>query len=45
MPFLAEPLYLAMILCLLVGLAEWLSRRKLFRYLGSALIVSDRRNF
>jgi len=39
MPFLAEPLYVATILCLLVALAEWLSRRKLFRYLGSALIV------
>ena len=39
MSFLAEPLYIATILCLLVGLAEWLSRRKLFRYLGSALIV------
>jgi uncharacterized membrane protein len=39
MPFLAEPLYVATVLCLLVGLAEWLSRRKFFRYLGSPLIV------
>ncbi len=39
MSFVAEPLYVATILCLLVAFAEWLSRRKLFRYLGSALIV------
>jgi len=43
MLFLAEPLYVATILCLLVAIAGWLSRRKLVRYLGSALIVSDRR--
>ena len=29
MPFLAEPLYVATILCLLVGLAEWLARQTL----------------
>ncbi|HEX4667491.1 MAG TPA: DUF819 family protein [Chthoniobacterales bacterium] len=39
MPFVAEPLYVAAVLCLLVAFAEWLSRRKLFTYLGSALIV------
>ncbi len=33
-----EP-YVAAVLCLLVALAEWLSRRKYFQYLGSALIV------
>jgi uncharacterized membrane protein len=39
MPFVADPLYIAAILCLLVAFAEWLSRRKFFSYLGSALIV------
>jgi uncharacterized membrane protein len=39
MPFISEPLYVATILCLLVAFAEWLSRRKFFSYLGSALIV------
>jgi uncharacterized membrane protein len=39
MPFIIEPLYIAAVLCLLVALAEWLSRRKFFSYLGSALIV------
>jgi uncharacterized membrane protein len=39
MSFVVEPLYVGAILCLLVALAEWLSRRKHFRYLGSALIV------
>ncbi len=39
MPFISEPLYIAAVLCLLVALAEWLSRRKFFSYLGSALIV------
>jgi uncharacterized membrane protein len=39
MPFVAEPLYIAAVLCLLVAVAEWLSRRKFFSYLGSALIV------
>jgi uncharacterized membrane protein len=35
----AESLSVATILCLLVAFAEWLSRRRVFRYLGSALIV------
>ncbi|MDQ3198138.1 MAG: DUF819 family protein [Verrucomicrobiota bacterium] len=39
MSFVIEPLYVATVLCLLVGLSEWLSRRKYFQYLGSALIV------
>ena len=39
MPFVFEPLYVATILCLLVALAEWLSRRRFFSYFGSALIV------
>ena len=39
MPFVADPLYIAAVLCLLVAFAEWLSRRKFFSYLGSALIV------
>jgi uncharacterized membrane protein len=39
MSFIAEPLYVTAVLCLLIALAEWLSRRKHFRYLGSALIV------
>lgn len=34
-----EPLYVATVLCLLVALAEWLSQRTFFSYLGSALIV------
>jgi uncharacterized membrane protein len=39
MSFVVEPLYVATALCLLVAFAEWLSRKKFFRYLGSALIV------
>ena len=39
MSFIAEPLYVAAVLCLLIAFAEWLSRQKQFRYLGSALIV------
>jgi uncharacterized membrane protein len=39
MSWVAEPLYVATILCLLVAFAGWLSRRKLFSYLGSALIA------
>ena len=39
MLFVVEPLYVATVLCLLIAFAEWLSRRKFFRQLGSALIV------
>lgn len=39
MSIIIEPLYVATVLCLLVALSEWLSRRKYFQYLGSALIV------
>ena len=39
MSFVLEPLYVAAVLCLLIAFAEWLSRQKHFRYLGSALIV------
>ncbi|MGI8891166.1 MAG: DUF819 domain-containing protein [Chthoniobacterales bacterium] len=39
MSFVLEPLYVATVLCLLVALSEWLSRRQYFQYLGSALIV------
>lgn len=39
MPFFVEPLYVATVLCLLIAFAEWLSHRKHFRFLGSALIV------
>lgn len=39
MSFVLEPLYVATILCLLVAWAEWLSRRRFFSHLGSALIV------
>ena len=39
MSFILEPLYVAAVLCLLIAFAEWLSRQKHFRYLGSALIV------
>ncbi len=39
MSFIAEPLYVAAILCLLIAFSEWLSRQKHFSYLGSALIV------
>jgi uncharacterized membrane protein len=39
MSFVVEPLYVVAVLWLLVALAEWLSRKKHFRYLGSALIV------
>lgn len=39
MSFILEPVYVATVLCLLVALSEWLSRRKFFSYFGSALIV------
>ncbi len=39
MSFVVEPLYVAAVLCLLIAFAEWLSRRKFFSFLGSALIV------
>ncbi len=39
MSFIVEPLYVAAVLCLLIAFAEWLSRQKHFRFLGSALIV------
>ncbi len=39
MSILFEPLYVAAVLCLLIAFAEWLSRRKFFSFLGSALIV------
>ncbi len=39
MSLLLEPVYVATVLCLLVAFSEWLSRRKFFSYLGSALIV------
>ncbi len=39
MSFVLEPIYVATVLCLLVVFSEWLSRRKYFSYLGSALIV------
>ena len=39
MAFTSDPIYVATILLLLVALAEWLSPRRYFRYLGSALIV------
>ena len=35
----AEPPYVVTVLCLLVAFSEWLSRRRYFQYLGSALIV------
>ncbi|MBA2270037.1 MAG: DUF819 family protein [Chthoniobacterales bacterium] len=37
--FTTDPLYVTTVLLLLVALAEWLSPRRYFRYLGSALIV------
>lgn len=39
MAFTTDPIYLTTILLLLVALSEWLSPKRLFRYLGSALIV------
>ncbi|MGI8956472.1 MAG: DUF819 domain-containing protein [Chthoniobacterales bacterium] len=39
MSFIAEPLYVAAVLCLLIAFSEWLSRQKFFSFLGSALIV------
>ena len=39
MAFTTDPLYLATVLLLLVALAEWLSPKRYFRSLGSALIV------
>ena len=39
MAFTSDPIYVATILLLLVALAEWLSPKRYFRYLGSALIV------
>ncbi len=39
MSFVAEPLYVAAVLCLLIAFSEWLSRQKFFSFLGSALIV------
>jgi uncharacterized membrane protein len=39
MSFVFEPLYVAAVLCLLIAFSEWLSRKKHFSYLGSALIV------
>ncbi len=39
MTFLAEPLYVAAVLCLLIAFSEWLSRQRYFSFLGSALIV------
>ena len=39
MAFTSDPVYVATVLLLLVALAEWLSPRRYFRYLGSALIV------
>ena len=39
MPMLSDPLYVLAVLALLVALAEWLSARRFFRYVGSALTV------
>ena len=39
MQLFTQPLYVATVLLLVVVLAEWLSKKKYFRYLGSALIV------
>ena len=39
MAFTADPLYVTTVLLLLVALAEWLSPKRYFRYVGSALIV------
>ena len=39
MAFTSDPVYVATVLLLLVALAEWLSPKRYFRYLGSALIV------
>lgn len=39
MPLLAEPLYVATVLVLLVFAAEWLARQRFLRYVGSALLV------
>ena len=39
MSFILNPLYVAAVLCLLIALAEWLSQKKYFSHIGSALIV------
>ena len=39
MLFITDPLYVSTILLLLVGFADWLSRKGHFRYVGSALTV------
>ncbi|CAN5267875.1 DUF819 family protein [soil metagenome] len=39
MPFTSDPLYVSTVLLLLVAFAEWVSARRYFRYVGSALTV------
>lgn len=39
MSFILDPLYVASVLCLLIGFAEWLAQKKYFSHVGSALIV------